>query len=67
MDRPIGKEIDQNNVDNCWICGQWKQVSFEFEAPKNSQIDQPIRGQRPIYLNLRAQGEGLYSRLLEFD
>jgi hypothetical protein len=34
----------KDNLDNCWICGKWKQVEFQLEIPRNKQLDKTIKG-----------------------
>ena len=49
------QEVDENTRgadDNCWICGKWSQVMFQYEAPLNLATDDAVKGQRAIDLNL---------------
>ena len=52
------QSIGAENIDNCWICGKWKQVAFEFSEPAAKNKENEVRGECPIYHNLELQIEG---------
>jgi hypothetical protein len=34
----------KDNIDNCWICGKWKQAELFLELPRDKQNDVSIKG-----------------------
>lgn len=44
------------NIDNCWVCGKWKQAHFRFEA-KVLKKDTTIRGKRIMNVNIDTLNE----------
>jgi len=58
----------KDNIDNCWICGKWKQVEFQLEIPRDKQNDKTIKGQKPMYINLERGNDTIrQDHLLEFE
>jgi hypothetical protein len=52
----IGSMEPKDNIDNCWICGNWVQAHFRFEA-RLSKKDTTIRGKRLMNLNIEKMSE----------